>query len=54
MLTETAISPTGRRITLTGIHVMRVEGGKVVEHWGQQDSLGLMQQLGAIPAAARG
>ena len=48
------VPPTGRRITLTGIHVMRVEGGKVVEHWGQQDSLGLMQQLGATPTATGG
>lgn len=37
------VAPTGTRITLASIHVMRVESGKVVEPWGQQDSLGLMQ-----------
>jgi len=29
---------------------VRLADGKVVEHWGVIDQLGLLQQLGAIPA----
>jgi hypothetical protein len=31
------------------IDIPRVAGGKCQEPWGQMDSMGLMQQLGAIP-----
>ena len=44
---------TGREVTLTGVHIMRVADGKIVEHWGSNDDLGLMRQLGAIPEASR-
>jgi predicted ester cyclase len=44
------IQPTGRQVTLTGISIWRVETGKIVESWHELDSLGLLQQLGAIPA----
>ncbi len=44
------IPPTGRQVTLTGISIWRVEGGKIVESWHELDNLGLMQQLGIIPA----
>jgi steroid delta-isomerase-like uncharacterized protein len=43
------IPPTGRQVTLTGISIWSVEGGKIVESWHELDTLGLMQQLGAIP-----
>ena len=43
------ISPTGKEITTTGISVIRIAGGKVAEHWVTWDSLGMMQQLGAVP-----
>jgi predicted ester cyclase len=39
---------TGKRVTDTGIDIFRVENGKISEMWVVQDSLGLMQQLGAI------
>ena len=42
------IAPTGRRGTTTGIHIFRIADGKIVEHWGNSDDLGLMQQLGAF------
>lgn len=41
------ISATGRRVHYTSIHIMRIENGKIVEHWREQDTMGLMQQLGA-------
>jgi len=43
------IPPTGKRVTVTGIDITRWAGGKAVEHWANQDTLGLMQQLGVIP-----
>lgn len=43
------VRPTGNKISLSGINIMRVAGGKIVEHWVNYDALGLMQQIGAIP-----
>lgn len=42
------LPPTGKQISLSIMHIDRVENGKIVEHWGQGDALGLMQQLGVI------
>jgi predicted ester cyclase len=42
------LPPTGKQISLSIMHIDRVEDGKIVEHWGQGDALGLMQQLGII------
>jgi predicted ester cyclase len=42
------LPPTGKRIKLSIMHIDRVEDGKIVEHWGQGDALGLMQQLGIV------
>ena len=44
------IPPTGKSVSIGVIDIIRMADGKVVEHWGQMDSLGMMQQLGAIPA----
>ncbi len=44
------IAPTGRRVTLAGINIDRIAGGKFVERWYQMDSLALIQRLGVIPA----
>ena len=35
------------------MHISRISEGKIVERWGQEDNLGLMQQLGAIPRQGR-
>jgi steroid delta-isomerase-like uncharacterized protein len=43
---------SGRSSTVTGITIDRIEGGKIAESWGNWDTLGMMQQLGAVPAAA--
>lgn len=43
------IAPAGKRVTFTGISIMRVADGKIVEAWEEGDSLGLMQQLGVVP-----
>ena len=44
------IPPTGKQIKVKYIDIWRVANGKAVENWVQMDLLGLMQQLGAIPA----
>lgn len=43
------IPATGRAVTLSGVHIMRIADGRIAEHWGNNDDLGLMRQLGAIP-----
>jgi steroid delta-isomerase-like uncharacterized protein len=44
------IAPTGKPVSFNAIDVVRIAGGKIVERWSQADLLGLLQQLGAIPA----
>ncbi len=45
------IPPTEKSATWTEMHIVRIVNGKCVEHWGQVDMLGIMQQLGLAPAA---
>ena len=42
--------PTGRSVRQDHMHFVRFRDGKAVEHWGVRDDLGMMQQLGVIPA----
>lgn len=44
------IPATGRRVEVSGITISRIEKGKVAENWGNYDLLGMLQQLGVIPA----
>jgi steroid delta-isomerase-like uncharacterized protein len=44
------IPPTGKQVTMTGMEMNRVVNGKVVETWSEFDALGMMQQLGVVPA----
>jgi predicted ester cyclase len=44
------IAPTGKAMTVTGIVVSRVAGGNVEEEWENFDALGMLQQIGALPA----
>jgi steroid delta-isomerase-like uncharacterized protein len=41
---------SGKRVIMTGITIYRLQGGQVRETWWNYDVLGMMQQLGAIPA----
>jgi steroid delta-isomerase-like uncharacterized protein len=45
----TGVAPTGREVEVTGIDIVRIARGKIVEAWGVWDALGAMRQLGAIP-----
>jgi steroid delta-isomerase-like uncharacterized protein len=42
------VPPTGRRVRVPGIDIMRFEHGKAVEHWGVTDALGLLRQIGGL------
>ena len=46
------IPATGKRITVGGIWIDRIAGGRIVERWGVVDLLGVLQQLGALPPLA--
>ncbi len=47
------IAPTGKKITVTSILIVRIVNGKIVETWMNMDSLGFMQQLGIIPPPSK-
>lgn len=44
------LPPSGKQVTSGGMQIERVVNGQIVEHWRKSDDLGLMQQLGALPA----
>jgi steroid delta-isomerase-like uncharacterized protein len=44
------IPATGKPVSIQYIDVWRLENGKAMENWVRLDLLGLLQQLGAIPA----
>jgi steroid delta-isomerase-like uncharacterized protein len=48
------IAPTGKLVTWTGIIIWRMAEGQIVEWWANNDTLGLLQQLGVIPALGQG
>ena len=43
-----SIAPTGNRVTLPGMEIVRISGGKLVEGWEGYDSMNLMRQLGVV------
>lgn len=43
------VPPTGKKVTIGGISIIRIEGSKIVEEWGYIDTMGLMVQLGGLP-----
>lgn len=46
--------PTGRDVAFTGITISRCHDGKIVEEWEIVDTVGLLRQVGALPAMAAG
>ena len=44
------IPPTGKQVAVSTIEIARIAGGKIVEDWGLDDRLGMLQQLGLVPA----
>ena len=45
-------APTGKDVVVTGQTFARVRDGKIVEDWTNWDTLGMLQQIGAIPTRA--
>ena len=45
--------PTGRTMQASVFDALRVENGKIVEHWGVPDRLGVLFQLGLAEPPAR-
>jgi steroid delta-isomerase-like uncharacterized protein len=43
------ILPTGKQMTMSGITIFRMANGKLIEGWTNEDVLGMLQQLGAVP-----
>jgi steroid delta-isomerase-like uncharacterized protein len=46
-----SIPATGRRVSLTGISIDRITGGRIVESWEITDDAGLLRQLGVDPTS---
>ena len=45
------VPPTGRKVSIQGIIIVRVVDGRIREGWNCYDQLGLLRQIGALPAA---
>jgi predicted ester cyclase len=41
--------PTDKHMHFTGIDIVRIESGRFVEHWGEVDVLGALEQVGYLP-----
>jgi predicted ester cyclase len=46
------VEPTGAKVEIHVIDIVRVQDGRIVEHWNCVDRLGLLAQLGALGAPA--
>ena len=42
------IPATGKHVEFTGIYIARIADGKIVEHWGEEDGVSLLMQLGVL------
>ena len=43
------MAPTGKRATWAEAHFVKLVNGKLTEHWGVMDQLGMLRQLGLAP-----
>jgi len=46
------IPPTGKRVTVSGVWIHRIAGGRIAESWNIWDGIGMVRQLGAEPVLA--
>lgn len=46
------VPPSGNKVDIEMIDIVRIVDGKASEHWGVTDHMALMQQIGAIPQEA--
>ncbi len=47
------VPATGKRIHSEGLDLFHLQGGKITEMWIEYDNLGVLQQIGAIPAPSQ-
>lgn len=45
----TGREPTGREFAVRHVYIWRIADGRIVEHWGSRDDIGLLAQLGLLP-----
>jgi predicted ester cyclase len=45
--------PSGKDVAFTGITISRCENGRIAEEWEITDVIGLLGQIGALPAMAQ-
>jgi len=43
------MAPSGKRVRIMGMTITRFANGKAVEDWSNYDTLGMLQQIGALP-----
>lgn len=41
------LPPSGKHVSQAEIHIIRLEEGRAVEHWGCRDDIGFLRQMGA-------
>jgi predicted ester cyclase len=46
------IAPTQRVVRVPSIHIMKVRDHQIVEHWGNEDAVGMLAQLGVLAPPA--
>lgn len=51
-MTRVSLPASGREVSTEQVHVFRVAGGKLVEHWAGRDDIGMLRQLGHLPGQA--
>lgn len=49
----TGTPPSGKDVAFTGITISRCENGRIAEEWEITDAVGLLGQIGALPAMAQ-
>jgi steroid delta-isomerase-like uncharacterized protein len=48
---QLGVAPSGKRVRVAGIVIVRIANGQIVEGWNSWDQLGLLRQIGALAAA---
>jgi steroid delta-isomerase-like uncharacterized protein len=43
------VPPTGRKVRIQGVVIVRIVDGRIMEGWNSYDQLGLLRQIGALP-----
>ena len=46
------VPANGKSFRISGQFIVRIQNGKIVEHFGIEDAIGIMQQMGLMPQPA--